>query len=563
MLGKKEILAILKYLNLPKDSYYVGSGAALVLQGVKEKTHDVDITCTKRILDKYRELGYKAKRYEIKDGVFSNIIDISDEIQLIEDGGYWPVGIIEIEGYPIADLKSVRYFKDSLGREKDILDIELINRYLKNLDLDASFIQVLNEASVTSSGYYLVDTNLLPSYFPTNFLTKSDITRLVIVYAHWLQDNNISFQNSNVESFNSFKNYLLRLIGYSGEKVKQTDINNIFRKTKQRNDILTTLFSNIGLSFSLSEYNKDAFNNLRYQESVLGQFLLSRSNFDTLLKIDIEDIKGYTLQSITPLYLYNINTKEDIVRFTNILLKRVSKNRVKEVGWDYLVFELRRKLGVYLSLRYDWKNIAQNLNLSVDSLKILYTYLFDISLENLYNKMCPFLKEVSINKDIVSVTNECNTEIESTDIEDKIEKQSKGYTKESLEKIRQEIEEIIVDKNSFSYMTLIEYFISQSICDVSKEMFPKSFKCYELETDGLFKQFIRLEDLIFCLKISLKYLNKIYLNKRTKYLFVLNKWHINLKEMLEKRKKIEAEKLNILVGDLNVYISNIRVSGVV
>lgn len=129
MLGRKEILNILGYLKLPKDSYYVGSGAALVLQGVKEKTHDVDITCTKRILDKYRELGYEAKRYEIKDGIFSNIIDISDEIQLIEDGGYWPVGIIEIEGYPIADLKSIRYFKDSLRREKDILDIELIDKY--------------------------------------------------------------------------------------------------------------------------------------------------------------------------------------------------------------------------------------------------------------------------------------------------------------------------------------------------------------------------------------------------------------------------------------------------
>lgn len=132
MLGKKEILSILEYLKLPKDDYYIGSGAALVLLGVKENTHDVDITCARKIMSRYEELGYVLRRNEIGNGVFSNIIDISDEIQLIEDNGYWPVKIVEIEGYPVADLNSIRYFKDSLRRPKDILDIELIDKYVES-----------------------------------------------------------------------------------------------------------------------------------------------------------------------------------------------------------------------------------------------------------------------------------------------------------------------------------------------------------------------------------------------------------------------------------------------
>ena len=48
---KKEILEKLEELELKKEDYLIIGGAALVLQGVQNKTNDIDLSCTKKVYD--------------------------------------------------------------------------------------------------------------------------------------------------------------------------------------------------------------------------------------------------------------------------------------------------------------------------------------------------------------------------------------------------------------------------------------------------------------------------------------------------------------------------------
>lgn len=55
---KKEIFEKLDELKLDKDKYLIIGGAALVCQGVKSETSDIDLSCT---IDYYNELDWKTK----------------------------------------------------------------------------------------------------------------------------------------------------------------------------------------------------------------------------------------------------------------------------------------------------------------------------------------------------------------------------------------------------------------------------------------------------------------------------------------------------------------------
>lgn len=48
-MNKQEIIDNLEKYNLDKNEYYILSGASLVLQNLKETTHDIDITVTKKL----------------------------------------------------------------------------------------------------------------------------------------------------------------------------------------------------------------------------------------------------------------------------------------------------------------------------------------------------------------------------------------------------------------------------------------------------------------------------------------------------------------------------------
>ncbi|MDP4145491.1 MAG: hypothetical protein Q8936_13565 [Bacillota bacterium] len=124
MLYKEDIITIVKDMNLPANDYWISSGAALVIHGVKEFTKDIDLGCTEKLWDYLLQNGY-SYRVE-KDN--SNIISINDNVEIIKN---WFVDEKEfIEELPIASLESIKNQKYKLGREKDFKDIETIDEFI-------------------------------------------------------------------------------------------------------------------------------------------------------------------------------------------------------------------------------------------------------------------------------------------------------------------------------------------------------------------------------------------------------------------------------------------------
>lgn len=125
MLYKEDIIKILKEMNLTLNQYWITSGAALVIHGVKDTTRDIDLGCTTELVEAFLKKGCKCKVVEDN----SRIVEVNDNIEILEN---WFVEKIEfIEGLPVGTLESIKKQKAELGREKDMKDIKLIDEFIK------------------------------------------------------------------------------------------------------------------------------------------------------------------------------------------------------------------------------------------------------------------------------------------------------------------------------------------------------------------------------------------------------------------------------------------------
>lgn len=125
MLNKQEILKQLKQLPLDPQQYCVMTGAALVIYGVRPQTADIDLGCTEAQFDELLKKGYERRE---KKG--NPCILIEDMIEIYRN--WLPEKIVYIDGVPLADILCIRDYKQSLGREKDFIDLDLIDRFLNN-----------------------------------------------------------------------------------------------------------------------------------------------------------------------------------------------------------------------------------------------------------------------------------------------------------------------------------------------------------------------------------------------------------------------------------------------
>ena len=57
MLNKEEIIRLLKEAAFDSNEYWVTSGAAMVLYGIKDVTRDIDLGCTSRMADDLENQG--------------------------------------------------------------------------------------------------------------------------------------------------------------------------------------------------------------------------------------------------------------------------------------------------------------------------------------------------------------------------------------------------------------------------------------------------------------------------------------------------------------------------
>ncbi len=127
MLNKIDILKKLKELDLPKGHYALGSSGVLVLNGIKEFANDLDIDVDVELFEDFLDKGFSYWVYPYKN---RKIIDLSDDIQLICMDKIDLTAVEEKNGVSLYSVKYVREFKKDLGREKDLKDIELIDKWL-------------------------------------------------------------------------------------------------------------------------------------------------------------------------------------------------------------------------------------------------------------------------------------------------------------------------------------------------------------------------------------------------------------------------------------------------
>lgn len=123
LLNKEEIICLLNEAAFDVNEYWVTSGAAMVLYGIKALTRDIDLGCTSRMADKLENEGYCAE--VLRDG--SRKIVFSETMELFEN---WVEDkVVLLEGLPVVSIDGMIMMKEKLGREKDLQDILLINEF--------------------------------------------------------------------------------------------------------------------------------------------------------------------------------------------------------------------------------------------------------------------------------------------------------------------------------------------------------------------------------------------------------------------------------------------------
>ncbi|MBR2521118.1 MAG: hypothetical protein IKE62_02905 [Oscillospiraceae bacterium] len=124
-MDKTEILEVLDCFPYPRSDYWVIAGGAMVLYGIRERTHDIDLGCSTGMadllerdgfLDGYSPGGGRRFKYGESIEIFEN---------WLEDA------VTYVEGFNAVTVKGLIKMKQGLGREKDLRDLRLIDEYLK------------------------------------------------------------------------------------------------------------------------------------------------------------------------------------------------------------------------------------------------------------------------------------------------------------------------------------------------------------------------------------------------------------------------------------------------
>lgn len=127
MLSKQDILKILNDFPYDKNEYCIFGSSALTLYGIKEFARDVDIVCTSQLFDKITNEGkFAVTETEIKGArrlEYDENIEIIDNSELISETSI-------ANGYNVTSLNNIKQFKLKRGKEKDIIDVAAIDKYI-------------------------------------------------------------------------------------------------------------------------------------------------------------------------------------------------------------------------------------------------------------------------------------------------------------------------------------------------------------------------------------------------------------------------------------------------
>ena len=115
-----------KQMNLPFGKYAILGSGPLAIRGIRD-SKDIDLIVTQDIFEVYKNKpGWNIKHFYEKDFLEKDGIELWNKI----GPGEWNIEkLIKkaeiIDGLPIVNLKDFIKWKQSAGREKDMIDVEL------------------------------------------------------------------------------------------------------------------------------------------------------------------------------------------------------------------------------------------------------------------------------------------------------------------------------------------------------------------------------------------------------------------------------------------------------
>ena len=122
-MNKEEFIKKLKASRLDPSHYVVTAGGSLLLHGIREETQDIDLSVTADLAQKLIASGFtQSVRYGKRR------IEISEDFEVYEEPSL--PDFVLIDGIPAMTLDEVIAMKKRMGREKDLRDLELIEKFL-------------------------------------------------------------------------------------------------------------------------------------------------------------------------------------------------------------------------------------------------------------------------------------------------------------------------------------------------------------------------------------------------------------------------------------------------
>lgn len=101
---RSEIIKIIGEVLGNKEGFWLITGAAMVMYGIKLNTTDIDIGCTENFFRELQSNGYSV----IKKNGYPNRIQINDFIEVLE--GIEVTDIKYIEGIPVCTITDIVKF---------------------------------------------------------------------------------------------------------------------------------------------------------------------------------------------------------------------------------------------------------------------------------------------------------------------------------------------------------------------------------------------------------------------------------------------------------------------
>ena len=124
-MDKTEIIKVLNGFPYAREDYWVITGGAMVLYGIKEQTSDIDLGCNQKLADALERDGCLCGHSESGSRRFK----YGEHIEVFEN--WLNDSVTSAGGFQVITLTGLIEMKQALGREKDLRDILLITEYLK------------------------------------------------------------------------------------------------------------------------------------------------------------------------------------------------------------------------------------------------------------------------------------------------------------------------------------------------------------------------------------------------------------------------------------------------